>query len=111
MELVKRKENNATVVQVKGRLDAGSSPELEKEIDALATAGEKILLLDLAELNYISSAGLRVILAGAKKFKAKGGNFSVASLVSVVKEVFDISGFSSIIPIFGSAKEALEKLG
>ena len=110
MELAKRKEKNATIIQVKGRLDAGSSPELEKEIDGLAEAGEKHLLLDLAELNYISSAGLRVILAGAKKLKAKGGSLSVASLVSVVKEVFEISGFSSIIPIFGSAAEGLEKL-
>jgi anti-anti-sigma factor len=110
MELVKRKEKNATVIQVKGRLDAGSSPELEKEIDGLAGAGEKVLLLDLAELNYISSAGLRVILVGAKKLKNKGGSLSVSSLVSVVKEVFDISGFSAIIPIFGSAAEGLEKI-
>lgn len=110
MELAKRKEKGATIVQVKGRLDAGSSPELEKEIAGLAGAGEKHILLDLAELNYISSAGLRVILAGAKKLKAHGGSLSVASLVSVVKEVFEISGFSSIIPIFGSAQEALENI-
>jgi len=110
MELMKRKEKNVTVIQVKGRLDAGSSPELEKEIDGLVAAGEKILLLDLAELNYISSAGLRVILVGAKKLKTKGGSLSVSSLVSVVKEVFDISGFSTILPIFGSAAEGLERL-
>ncbi len=111
MEVISRKEKDAVVVFVKGRLDAGSSPELEKEIEKLIAGEEKHLILDMAELSYISSAGLRVILAGTKKLKSKGGSLSVASLGSVVKEVFEVSGFNSIIPIFASADEALKKIG
>lgn len=111
METSERKEKGAVVVAVKGRLDAGSSSDLEKEIDRIITEGENRLILDLRELNYISSAGLRVVLAGAKKLKARQGSLSIASLQSMVKEVFEVSGFSSIIPIFGSADEALKAIG
>ncbi|PKN65709.1 MAG: anti-anti-sigma factor [Deltaproteobacteria bacterium HGW-Deltaproteobacteria-15] len=111
MEIVTKKEKGAVVVLLNGKLDAGSSPELEKEIDKLLTEGEKHLILDLAELGYISSAGLRVILAGSKKLKNNQGTLYVSSLGSMVREVFEVSGFSSIIPIFPSSDEALKKLG
>ena len=111
MEIVIKKEKGAVVVLLNGKLDAGSSPELEKEIDKLLTEGEKHLILDLAELGYISSAGLRVILAGSKKLKNNQGTLYVSSLGSMVREVFEVSGFSSIIPIFASSDEALKKLG
>ncbi|PKN25132.1 MAG: anti-anti-sigma factor [Deltaproteobacteria bacterium HGW-Deltaproteobacteria-21] len=109
--MVIKKEKGAVVVLLNGKLDAGSSPELEKEIDKLLTEGEKHLILDLAELGYISSAGLRVILAGSKKLKNNQGTLYVSSLGSMVREVFEVSGFSSIIPIFASSDEALKKLG
>lgn len=111
METTKRKEKGAVIVAIKGRLDAGSSPDLEKEIEKIMAEGENRLILDLGELNYISSAGLRIILAGAKKLKAKQGSLSIASLQSMVKEVFEVSGFSAIIPIFDSADEALKRVG
>jgi anti-anti-sigma factor len=111
MEIITKKEKGAVVVLLKGKLDAGSSPELEKEIDRLLTEGEKHLILDLAELGYISSAGLRIILSGSKKLKNKEGSLYVSSLGSMVREVFEVSGFSSIIPIFASTDEAVKKLG
>lgn len=109
MEVINRKEKGAVVVQVRGRLDAVSSPELEKEIEKLIAGGENHLIVDLGESDYISSAGLRIILASAKKAKGKGGSLSVASLQSMVKEVFEVSGFNTIIPIYGSVDEALKK--
>jgi anti-anti-sigma factor len=111
METIKRKEKGVVIVAIKGRLDAGSSPDLEREIEKVMAEGENRLILDLAELNYISSAGLRIILAGAKKLKAKQGGLSIASLQSMVKEVFEVSGFSSIIPTFDSPDQALNALG
>ncbi|RJR45425.1 MAG: anti-sigma factor antagonist [Desulfobacteraceae bacterium] len=111
MEIVTKKEKGAVVVLLNGKLDAGSSPELEKEIDKIAAEGEKHLILDLAQLSYISSAGLRVILAGSKKLKNKQGSLYVSALGSMVREVFEVSGFSSIIPIFPSSDEALKKIG
>jgi len=107
MEINTRKEENATVVSVTGKMDAVSSPELEKELSQLMAEGEKDFVIDLGELDYISSAGLRVILATAKRLKEKEGKILLASLQDMVKEVFEISGFSAIIPIYESVESAL----
>ena len=107
MEIETRKQENATVVKVTGKMDAVSSPELEKELVQLMAEGEKNFVVDLAELDYISSAGLRVILATAKRLKDKEGKILLASLQDMVKEVFEISGFSAIIPIYESVEFAL----
>jgi anti-anti-sigma factor len=111
MEITSSKEGNATVVSVRGRLDAVSSPDMEKELDRLIAEGERSLILDLGQLDYISSAGLRVILAATKKLKGKEGKLFLTSLKSVVKEVFEVSGFGAIIPIFDSVGEARSRLG
>jgi anti-anti-sigma factor len=97
------------VMTVSGRLDATTSPELEKEINAWLARGEaKNLLLDMAELPYISSAGLRIILAASKKLKAAGGKIALSGLQPLVMDVFRISGFESVIPIFASPDEAMQ---
>ncbi len=110
MEIETRKEENATVVSVTGKMDAISSPELEKELSQLMAEGEKAFVVDLGELDYISSAGLRVILATAKRLKEREGKIVLASLKDMVKEVFDISGFSAIIPIYESVESALNQV-
>jgi anti-anti-sigma factor len=89
------------VVSVKGRMDAVSSPEFEKEMAVSIAEGNNVLILDLVALDYISSAGLRSILTITKKLKGKDGKLLIAGLKGMVKEVFEISGFHSIIPIFG----------
>ncbi len=106
MEITHTKENNVTVLSAAGRLDAVSSPGFEKELTALISAGETLLIVDFGRLDYISSAGLRTILAAAKKLREKQGKLFLAGLRSVVKEVFEISGFTSIIPIFESVEAA-----
>ncbi len=108
MEITKRKEDNFSVLSVSGRLDAVTSPELEKELLSIIAEGEKSLVLDLAKLDYISSAGLRAVLAGAKKIKQQQGTLRLACLKGVVKEVFEVSGFDSIIPCFETAESALK---
>lgn len=107
MEIETRKQEKATVVSVTGKMDAVSSPALEKELSQLMAQGEKDFVIDLGELDYISSAGLRVILATAKRLKGKEGKILLASLQDMVKEVFEISGFSAIIPIYESLESAL----
>ena len=63
--------------------------------------------MDFSSLNYISSAGLRVLLGIAKKVGAKGGGLRTFGLNQTVREVFDISGFSTILPVFPSESDAL----
>ena len=107
MEIKTRKEKNAMVVSIKGRMDAVSSPEFEKELSELMAEGEKNFIIDFGKLDYISSAGLRSILATAKKLEGKEGKLLLSALKDMVKEVFEISGFSAIIPIYESVDSAL----
>jgi anti-anti-sigma factor len=104
------KEKDAVKVSVKGRMDAVTAPDFEKQLGEWMEGGESVFIVDLSELDYISSAGLRSVLAVAKKLKAGGGKIILASLQEAVKEVFEISGFSSIIPIFDSIEAALEQV-
>lgn len=106
MDIRTEKREEVTIVSVKGRMDAVASPEFDRELNDRMAGGEKTFIIDFAELDYISSAGLRSILAAAKRLKEHGGQLSLASLKEVVREVFDISGFSSIIPIYESVESA-----
>ncbi len=107
MELQSNKEGNATVVSVTGRMDAITSPDFEKKIHELIDSGEIRFVVEMAGLDYISSAGLRGILAAAKILKGKGGEIRFANVGGTVREVFDISGFGSIFRMFDSVAGAL----
>ncbi len=110
MEIAVTTDSDITVFALQGRLDALSSPQLEERSSQwLEQPGDK-LVFDLEELDYISSAGLRVFLTTAKKMKAHNGKFGMAALRENVKDVFTVSGFIAIIPSFdtlGAAKDAL----
>ena len=96
MTIDKKKEGNRLVLAVSGRLDTMTAPELENVIKDNMDGVEE-LILDFKDLEYISSAGLRVVL-GARKAMGNGA-FSVCNLCSDVREIFDITGFSDIITI------------
>jgi anti-anti-sigma factor len=111
MEIIKSgKENNALVVKVSGRMDAVTAPEFEKAFSTWIDEHEKHFVVDLSTLEYISSAGLRSILVIAKKLKAVNGKIALAAMEESVNEVFEISGFNSIIPIHDTVQAALLKL-
>ncbi len=97
MEILKKFDGDKVIVKISGRLDTQTAPELEKEIvTELGTYGE--LILDLNGLEYISSAGLRVILKAQKLMNTQG----VMKLTGVnenVMEVFEITGFLDIVTI------------
>ncbi len=109
MKVMKRKEGKAMVIAVEGRLDAVSAPAFDKELEMLIEAGEKTLVLDFQNLEYISSAGLRSILAVTKRLRGLEGRIALSSLKDIVSEVFEISGFNKIIPIYDSLEEALSE--
>ena len=110
MEIQVRKEGIRHVISVKGRMDAVSSPDFEKELTFLMDKRGKSFVIDFGGLEYISSSGLRSILTIAKKLKATEGTIVLASLRSTVKEVFEISGFSTIIPIYETVGDALSSM-
>ena len=109
MEVVARRESEAVVVAVKGRIDAVTAPGFEKELSALLGDDDVTLVLNFSGLEYISSAGLRTILATAKQLKARNGRMVFAALQGPVKDVFKISGFGSIFKIYDTEEEALRQ--
>ena len=86
-----------TTIELVGRLDTTTAPELEATIDGCA-AGMKELVLDCSELEYVSSAGLRVILK-AQKLMNDQGNMKLTNVNETIMEVFDITGFADILTI------------
>lgn len=110
MEITFKKDKGGLVVSVKGRIDAVTAPDFEKSLSERISSGESNMVVNLSELEYISSAGLRSILAIAKVLKAKGGKMVFACLKGTVKDVFKISGFGSIFQIYDSEEEALAQV-
>lgn len=107
MEISTVKKNDKLVVAVHGRIDAVTAPQFEKELMTYIAQGEKSLLLNFTEVEYISSAGLRGILAAAKQLKTKQGQLVFSNLRGPVKDVFNISGFCTIFKIFDTEEDAL----
>ena len=97
MNISKNIDGNTMNIALEGRLDTTTSPRLEEEVRA-DIGGITELNFDLAALEYISSAGLRVIMA-AQKIMSKQGSMSVINASEEVKEIFEVTGFSSIIDI------------
>ena len=111
MNIHTRQEGRITVVCPSGKIDAMTAPAFEISLTDLIENGRLYLALDLGEVEYISSAGLRVILASAKSLKGKEGVLLLANAREPVKEVFEISGFGSVFHIYDSVEAAVEEAG
>lgn len=106
MQISTRTIDDIHIVAIAGNLDSTTSPEAQKALDAVL-AGARTVALDFSELDYISSAGLRVLLGAAKRLRASGGALRMFGLNQSVREVFEISGFSAILAVYPSEAEAL----
>ena len=91
MTITKTMENNKAILSVEGWLDTNSAPELGREIEALSDV--ESLILDFDKLEYIASAGLRMVILASKKLKSMNGKFSIIHVSSEVMEVFKLTGF------------------
>ncbi len=107
MEVTVKEVNEVSVLSFEGNLDTNTAPQAQEQIDQLIDGGSSKILINFNELNYISSAGLRVLLATAKKLKATSGDLKICGLNQTVQEVFDISGFSSILSVVATEEDAL----
>ena len=97
MNIKKTLNNSVLTIELEGRLDTTTSPELSKELDS-ALDGVTKLIFDLEKLEYISSSGLRVLLSAQKVMNAQG-NMIVKNVSEMVMEVFEITGFIDILTI------------
>ncbi|MFA6293700.1 MAG: STAS domain-containing protein [Victivallales bacterium] len=106
MEIQSKVENGFTSLAINGRLDAVTAAAAEADINKVIESGATRLVLNLAGLDYVSSAGLRVLLVTAKKLSRQNGKIVLYGLKDNVREVFSISGFLSIFPIAADETEA-----
>ncbi|NCC53844.1 MAG: anti-sigma factor antagonist [Spartobacteria bacterium] len=102
--------NDAVFMDAEGRMDAASAPNFDSQCQKWIDKGIKTIVVDLSKLEYLSSAGLRSILVIAKKLKADGGKLLFCGVKGTVKEIFDISGFSSMFEFYDNPTAALEGL-
>ncbi len=110
MEIHERKHDDILILDLAGRLDASTSSAALDQLIHIVDAGNNLILGNLAKLEYISSAGLRVFLMLAKRLKSSQGRIHLYALPDYVKEIFEISGFASIFPVHTSEAEALEAI-
>lgn len=107
MDILFLEEKGVSVVSISGRIDAVTSSELEKAIVSRIDGGSIKMLLDLQDVEYVSSAGLRVFLLVAKKLSVLKGKMVFCSLQKMIDDVFRASGFYSLFTIFNNRQEAL----
>ena len=107
MNIEIRESGGVKVLVFEGNLDTNTSPEAEAKINELIDGGDNKLLVNFEQLNFISSAGLRVLLATAKKLGPVGGTLRICALNPTVQEVFDISGFGTILTVKETEDAAL----
>ena len=109
LSITEESHANKTILHLAGRIDSTNAQNAEAELFEYL-GPEAQLALDFSDLEFISSAGLRIVLFMAKKMKAQKGGLSLYALQPVVNEVFEISGFSKILTIKETREEALAAL-
>ncbi|MGB7211440.1 MAG: anti-sigma factor antagonist [Gemmatimonadales bacterium] len=106
MDVSTRTEHDVTIIAFAGNLDSNTSPVAQQALDGILAGGGKKMIIDFSALDYISSAGLRVLLGTAKQLQKSGGALRLFGLNETVREVFEISGFSTILTVKSSEADA-----
>lgn len=100
-----------TLVRLEGRLDATTTPQLEKKILSFIEKEKQKLLIDFSKIDYLSSAGMRLLLSATKKIKAHGGKLVFSAMNDEVMQIVKMAGFDKILEIYSTESEALKALG
>lgn len=106
MQISETENNGILIVAAEGRLDSNTSEAFSQQLLGKIDAGNHKIILELSQLEYISSAGLRVLLMAAKRLKAENGGFAICGVEKHIREVFEISGFLQILNIENSMESA-----
>lgn len=108
MDISQSQKDDVTVVALAGRFDAQSAGNAEETLKAALEAGAKKILVDMDQVEYISSAGLRVLLSTAKKLAGVSGKLVLCGLKPYVREVFEVAGFTTIFMILPDVDEGVK---
>jgi anti-sigma B factor antagonist len=107
MDIKSQEIGDVTVIEIFGKIDTNTSPDAQRLIDEKIEGGAAKLLIDLGQVEFVSSTGLRVFLVTAKRLNGSGGSLHLCGLNETVNEIFEISGFSTILDVFPNRDEAL----
>jgi anti-sigma B factor antagonist len=113
MEITHKRLNRVDLLTITGRLDAMNAPQLKQKFDELFDQNRCRIVLDLAGLEYVASPGLRVLIEARKRARdwkltdLEGGDVRIANLPQRIKEVFDLTGFTSLFEIYSDTVEAV----
>ena len=107
MEISTRNVNNIIVVDISGSLDTQTSGPASEELTRIAQASSKVLV-NFENLEFVSSAGLRILLRTAKKLQGLGGAMKLCGARGTVKEVMEISGFGELLDLHDSENDAID---
>jgi anti-anti-sigma factor len=108
MKLETETIDSVAVVTCEGTLDTNTSSEAQVYLNNLLDEGASKVVVNFENVDFVSSAGLRILLATAKRLTGSGGDLRICGLNEAVNEVFEISGFSTILDVFSSQEEALQ---
>ena len=110
MEIIEEKQATHYIFKLNGRLDSNTSPDFEKQIIAAIDTGNVQLIIDCGQLDYITSAGLRVLNKTAKRLKREDGRIVLFAMEDYVREVFEIAGFDTFLPIVATLDDAVKRI-
>lgn len=110
MEILEELHDGIVIVAPQGRIDSNTSAKLERKLLALLEQTSRGIVIDFAAVDYISSAGLRVVLVLAKRLRGGSAALVLCQLNSLLRDVFRMSGFNKILAIVATRAEALAKL-
>ena len=109
VDIKPERKGNLLILRFSGRLDAISTPEAEKKVLEKVDQGSIHLLFDFSNIDYISSAGMRMLLAITKKIKSSSGQLVLFGVTTNVMDVFKMSGFDHVLELIDTEEEALQK--
>jgi len=110
MAMNQENENGVTILAVDGNLDAEGTQEMEEKVLALLESGETKLLFDFSGLDYINSSGLRVLVLAYQRLKKASGTVAICGVKDYIQEVFEVSGYDKIFPLYGARADALTNM-
>jgi anti-sigma B factor antagonist len=110
VDLREEQIDQVTVLEVRGRIDSSTAPVLDARLAGALAEPTRRLLVDFRQIDYISSAGFRVLLLAAKRADQTGSRFVLCGLSAKVRQLFDLGGFLDLFPISASRDEGLAAL-
>jgi len=103
-----RKENGQfSIVNINGHVDAGNAPQLEDEFDKIIANGGSNIVVNFRQVDYISSAGLRILLATTKRLNSKDGDLKLCEMNQTVEKIFNLAGFTQLFKIYRTEQECI----